>query len=74
VLETTIEQEKNVRIAASRQTLEGQVRRIRGAIRLVAVVLPPVPVLLTGAIIFVRRQRRARASAFAMRRLRQSGD
>lgn len=72
VLETTIDQEKNARITASRETMERQVRTIRGAIRLTAVLLPPVPVLLTGAIIFMRRERRARESARAMHRLRQS--
>ena len=40
-LETTINQEKNAKITASRETMEQQVRTIRGAIRLTAVLLPP---------------------------------
>jgi ABC-2 type transport system permease protein len=68
-LETNIDQVKNARIRASRETMESEVRRIRTAIRLFAVILPPVPVLLIGIVIFVGRERRARESARAMHRL-----
>ena len=72
VLETTIDQEKNAKIQASRETMEAQVRRIRSAIRTVAVLLPPIPVLLVGATIFVRRERRERENARVLRRLRHA--
>jgi ABC-2 type transport system permease protein len=72
VLETTIDQEKNAKIQASRETMEAQVRRIRSTIRTVAVLLPPIPVVLVGATIFVRRERRERENARALRRLRHA--
>jgi ABC-2 type transport system permease protein len=71
VLETTIDEEKNARITASRETMERQVQAIRGAIRVMAVLLPPAPVLLVGTIIFARRHRRARETARATGRLSQ---
>jgi hypothetical protein len=69
VLETTIDQEKNFRITASRETMERQIQTIRGAIRLMAVLLPPVPVLLMGIVVLARRTRRARESARVTHRL-----
>ena len=69
VLEATIEQDKNARITTSREVMERQVQSIRGAIRLTAVLVPPIPVILIGTIIFARRRRRARESARALRRL-----
>src|SRR5262249_48902600 len=74
VLEATIDEEKNAKITASRETMERQVQSIRSAIRLTAVLLPPVPVLRMGSIIFARRRQRARESARAMRRSKPSND
>jgi hypothetical protein len=48
--------------------METEVRNIRTRIRTLAVLLPPLPVLLVGAGIFVRRARRERENARAMRR------
>ena len=70
VLDANIESEKNQRILAGRETMEAQVRRIRGTIRVVAVLLPPIPVLLFGAWIFVTRRRREDAGTRALGRLR----
>jgi ABC-2 type transport system permease protein len=69
VLETNITQAKDAKVRASRETMETQIRNIRTRIRTLAVLLPPLPVLLVGVAIFVRRARRERDSARAMRRV-----
>ena len=53
-----IAQARDARIRASRDTMEAQIRRIRTRIRLLAVILPPLPVLAMGIVVFVRRARR----------------
>jgi ABC-2 type transport system permease protein len=63
VLETNIAEARDARIRASRETMEAQIRTIRTRIRTLAVLLPPVPVLLVGAAIFLRRTRRERETA-----------
>jgi ABC-2 type transport system permease protein len=72
VLERTVAQARDTRIRASRETMEAQIRRIRTRIRLLAVVLPPLPVLAMGIVVFVRRTRRERESARATGRLRMA--
>ncbi|MSO30144.1 MAG: ABC transporter [Acidobacteria bacterium] len=72
VLGATIEQEKSAELEASRETVEAQIRRIRGAIRTIAVLAPPIPVFVLGVAIFVRRQRREREGARVLRRLRDT--
>jgi hypothetical protein len=51
--------------------MEAEVRRIRTNIRTLAVLLPPLPVLIAGAVIFLRRTRREREGARALGRLRE---
>jgi ABC-2 type transport system permease protein len=68
-LETNITQAKDVKIRASRETMETEVRNIRTRIRTLAVLVPPLPVLLVGVAIFLRRARRERDSARAVSRL-----
>jgi ABC-2 type transport system permease protein len=70
VLEGTISQARDARVRASRDEMESQIRRIRARIRLLAVLLPPLPVLLLGVFFFIRRGRRERDSAIAAGRLR----
>jgi ABC-2 type transport system permease protein len=70
VLESNIATEKEAKVQASRETMEAEVRRIRGTIRLIAVLVPPVPVLMLGLVIFARRRRREREGARAAGRLR----
>jgi hypothetical protein len=70
VLERTISQARDARVRASRDTMEAQIRRIRTRIRLLAVILPPLPVLAVGIVVFMRRARRERESARASGRLR----
>lgn len=68
-LEAAIDQARNEKVTASRETMERQIQSIRGAIRLMAVLLPPIPALLIGTVMFARRQRQARESARAAGRL-----
>ena len=72
VLETNIAQARDVKIQASRETMEMQIRNIRARIRTFAVLLPPVPVLLVGVALFVQRTRREREGARSMGRVREA--
>jgi ABC-2 type transport system permease protein len=69
VLETTIAQAKDAKISASRESMEAAIQNIRTRIKTLAVLLPPVPVLVAGLAMLVRRLRRERESARAMQRL-----
>jgi ABC-2 type transport system permease protein len=71
VLEASIEQAKNAKVRASREAMEAEVRRIRTNIRTLAVLLPPLPILAAGAVVFMRRARREREGARALGRLRE---
>jgi ABC-2 type transport system permease protein len=71
VLQANIEQAKNAKVHASRERLESEVRRIQATIRTTAVALPPLPVLIVGMVILVRRRRRERESAASAGRLRE---
>jgi len=71
VLSANIETEKDTRIQASRESMEAQIRRIQTSIKTFAILLPPVPVVLLGIAIFIRRNRREREGAAAAHRLRE---
>ena len=71
VLATNIETEKETKIQASRENMESQIRQIQTSIKTFAILLPPVPVLLVGVAVLIRRQRRAREGAAAAHRLRE---
>jgi hypothetical protein len=65
-------QARDMRNRTARETMESQIRRIRTRIRALAVLVPPLPVLLMGVVLFVRRARRERESARAAGRLREA--
>jgi len=69
VLRTNIEQEKAMKIQASREAMEAEVRRIQSTIRMTAVAVPPVPVIVLGVVIFLRRRRQEREAAALAQRL-----
>ena len=70
VLSANIETEKDVKIQASRERMESQIRQIQTSIKTFAILLPPVPVFALGVAIFIRRQRREREGAVAAQRLK----
>jgi ABC-2 type transport system permease protein len=69
VLRANIEQEKAMKIQASREVMEREVRRIQSTIRMTAVAVPPIPVVVLGMVIFVRRRRQEREAAALAHRL-----
>ena len=71
VLSTNINTDKDVKIQAGREDMEAQIRQIQTTIKTFAILLPPVPVMVLGAWVFVRRRRREREGAAAARRLRE---
>ncbi len=69
-MKTSINAEKDLKITRSKEQMEGQIRTIQSNIKSMAVVIPPIPVLIIGIYIFIRRKRREQEGTIAERRLR----
>jgi ABC-2 type transport system permease protein len=67
VARSTIEDEKQRQIEASRAEMENSIRGIQNTIKLLAVALPPIPAFLVFVFVSVRRLRRERLGAPADR-------
>ena len=67
VSRTNIEDEKQHQIEQSRADMESSIRRIQSTIKLLAVVLPPIPAFLLFILVSLRRLSREKAGVLADR-------
>jgi ABC-2 type transport system permease protein len=70
-IKTQIEAEKKARIEQSLEDMEASIRAIQNTIKLMAVLLPPVPVFGMGIWIYIRRKKREK-EGMALSRRRKS--
>lgn len=69
-MKTNIDSERDMKIQRTQESMESHIRSIRGNIKTLAAVLPPIPVLAMGVVIFLRRRNREIEGAAAARRLK----
>ena len=68
-LKANIEAEKEAKTAAAKEEMESKIRTIQSGIKTAAVLIPPIPVLLLGIWIFIRRRRREAESVSESRKI-----
>ncbi|HSR66967.1 MAG TPA: Gldg family protein [Acidobacteriota bacterium] len=71
VTEANIESRRQSQVRAAEEEMEAKIRSIQSNIRTFAVLLPPIPVLLLGVWIFLRRRRRENVGAAESRKLKE---